>query len=459
MTYIYTLAKGSGDRTKSLLVGSGMATISNVVSIITRLGLIALLTRIYTKDEFGLWVSITSITAVMAYSDFGVGCALRNKLIESRIKENNDHSGREYFFSVVYFFLVTAITISLALFFLRDYIPYDHLFKTDDLALKAESRYILLCVPSLLLLNIPLGIGPMMFYAYEETNIASLINIGIFIVTSLVIGIAALLNQSITVTTILYFLVNLLCITSGTLYFIYRRKWFSLRVNIKLIASRVWRLLREGMFFAILQISGTFLFNAVTLITTSQIGLAAASELNLVQKMYVLGLGVWMGFYNPLWAGFADAMNRNDWNWCKVTITRVLYTTTIVFAFATLIFTFYGNYFLKLLAGKGYVSSKLLLLSMGAWTLFYLLYTMSLTFLSATGKTKWITLLSTLSVLFIYQTAPYFAQEYGTIGVTSMSAFIFLLLGFAAYTQSFYMINYKANFKIEDSDEEISLTC
>lgn len=438
--YLYTLIKGSGDRTKNLILGSGMMAISNLVIIVTRIGLISLLTRIYTKDEFGLWVSITAITAVMTSSDFGIGYALRNKLVECRVKENGDNKAREYFLSVIYFFLTIAIIISFLLFFFRNHIPYDHLFKTNNLSLKTQGRTILLGIQTLLLLSIPVGIGSTMFFAYQENKIAASFNLAISILGSLSIVITTLLHQSIAVTTVLYFLTNLICVTASTLYFIYRRKWNIFHINIKLIIPQIWILLSQGAFFTIMQISSGFLFNSLTLISTSQISLSAASEMNLVQKLYALGISIFLSFYNPLWAGFADAVNRNDWNWCKTTILRAFYVTSPIVILAIFVLTFYGNYFLKALAGTNYEGHKLLLLFMGAWTLFYLLYIIPNAFLTAAGKTRMSTLLSALCAIFIFQTASYFAQKYGNIGITVISALMFFLLALAAYIQSFYLI-------------------
>ena len=439
--YLYDFIRGSGYRTKSLVLGSGMMTISNVINIVTRFGLIALLTRVYTKDEFGLWISITSITSVMVNSDFGVASALRNKLVECRVKENGDDDAKRYFFSVIYFFLVFTLIISILLLSFRHYIPYDHLFKTNDLVLKTEGQNILIWVPILLLINIPFGIGPVMLFAYQEIKVAALLNIIIGILGLLTIGIAAFLHQSITVTTILYFLVNLLCNIGGTFYFVYRRKWFDIFINLKSALPKVWELVTQGVLFFIIQTSTAFLFNAATLVSTSQIGLSAASELSLAQRLYLLVVSIYAGVHNPLWAGFADAVNRYDWQWCKTTLLRVLYVTIPLFALATLVFTFSGNFFLTIIAGKGYVSCKWLLLVMGIWTLFYLLYGLFLTFLSATGKIKLTAFSSALSAFIIFPTASFFAHKYGNTGIICVSAIVFFLLTLAAYLQAFYLIN------------------
>ena len=439
--HILTRTRQSGGRTKDLLLGSGMMAMSNIVATVSRVGLISLLTRIYTKEEFGLWISITSIAVVMTNSDFGIGNALRNKLVGCRIKKDGDNEAREYFFSVIYCFTILAIMILLLIFIFRNHIPYEYLFKTDDQSLKTSGRNSLLWTQILLLLSVPLGIGPMMFFAFQETKIAALQNIITSIIGAFTIGIAALLNQSITITAILYFSVNLICVFIGTLYFVYRRQWYSFYIkDIRLAILRVWALLTEGVVYFALQISMAFLFNAVTLISTSQIGLAEASELNLSQKLYALGLGIYLSLQNPIWAGFSDAITRKDWHWCKTTTLRIIYITIPIFAIATLILTFCGNTLLKALAGKNYVCSKWLFFSMGIWTLSWLLYNTSIPFLSAIGKVKMITLLSAIFSILLFQIAPYFAKNYGNIGITITSAVLFALLALAAYTQTFYII-------------------
>lgn len=431
-----------GERTQGVISGSALMAISSIISTLTRVGLISILARVYSRDQFGLWVTITSATAIMATSDFGIGNALRNKLSELRAKNDDasDGEAREYFLSVVYFFMLITVVISLCLVLFHDYLPYYKFFKTDNLELRAEGVNIILAVQILFLLSIPLGIGSTMFFAYLESIWVAVFNILNGLVTIIVIGLLALLGKSITIAAILFFLINFLVSVLGTLYFLYRRNWSFLQVDPRRIITRVWSLLAVSITFAILQFAGVFMYNAATLVVTAKISLTDAAEFNLVQKLYTFIIAVYLSLYNPLWAGYSDAIYRNDWKWSKRTLVRTMLATILLFLLALFAFSLFGNFFLKLLAGQSYTSQILLFVVMGIWALSYSLYSMGVAFISATGKIKAITGLTAFCALFFVSIAVYFSEKWGLIGLSVWSALAFLMLSGAAYYQAFYII-------------------
>jgi len=433
---------GDGNRTKGVLSGSMVMVVSSLVSTLTRVGLISILARVYTRDQFGVWVTITSATAIMATNDFGIGNALRNKLSELRVKNEpsaNDEA-REYFLSVVYFFLGVASFVSFLLVLFQHQIPYYKIFKTDNLALKNEVVNILMIVQIIFIVSIPLNIGATMFFAYQETFWVGFFNILNGIACVVVIGLMAWLDKSITVAAITFFLISFFISTVGSCYFLYRRKWSLFQVNVKKIWPRVWSLLAKSFMFAVLQIGGTFMYNAITIVVTAKISLTEAAELNLVQKIYTFIIAIYLSLYNPLWAGYSDAIHRNDWGWSKKTLIRTMLATTLLFGSALLTFAFFGNFFLQILAGKNYVSQPVLFVFMGLWALSYSLYLLGVAFLSATGKINPITVLTGLFALSFVSIAVFFSEKWGITGVALWSGLSFLLLSFATYYHAFFII-------------------
>ena len=432
----------SGERTKKLLLGSGVMALSTFISTITRVGMISLLARIYTKDQFGIWVAITSATAVMSTSDFGIGNALRNKLAALQVMgPDGDEDARSYFFSVVYFFLAVAAVLSVVLLAFRHQIPYEEVFKTKNLFLQSQGVNILIAVEIIFLVGIPMGIGATMFFAYQEATIVAIFTIANGAIGLLVVGVLAWVGQSIVVTAVSFFVINLLINIVATSYFLFRRKWGPFNLKVRSMFSRVWSLLALSFTFAILQISGAFIYNSVTLVATANISLSDAAQLNLVQKLYTVVVALYLSFYNPLWAGYADAIHKNEWLWVKKTLTKTIQITSALFGISMLIFTFYGNFFLKILAGNSYVSEKRLFLSMGLWALVYSLYSMGVAFLSALGKIKLITALTSLfAILFLYG-AVLVSKKWGIFGISYMSVLMYLILAIATYSQSFIITN------------------
>jgi len=429
-----------GDRTNNLLKSSGVMAVSTFINTLTRVGLISMLARIYTKDQFGVWVAITSATAVMGTSDFGIGNALRNKLAGLHAKNDNEEA-RNYFLSVIYFFIIFAIIISVVIFLFRDQIPYGSVFKTDNLVLKSQGTYILIAVSIIFLFSIPTGIGATMYFAYQEAKWVGLFSIIDGVSGLIVIGAFAFCGQSIVTTSIFFFVETLIVNSISTIYFMRRRKWTFKGFKIKFMFTRVWSLLALSFTFAVLQIAGTFIYNSVTLIATSHVSLADAAQLNLVQKLYTVGISIYLSFYNPLWAGYADAIHKKEWQWIKKTMVKTLQITSGLFISSIIIFTFFGNFFLKILAGNSYVSQKALFISMGSWALFYSLYSMGVAFLSALGKIKVITFFTGICALFFLYMASYLSGKWGILGISGLSAAIYGILSVITYCQSFYLTN------------------
>jgi len=441
---VSALSARLGDRTRKLVLGSGVMAASTMISTLTRVGLIAILARIYSKDEFGIWVAITSATAVMATSDFGIGNALRNKLAELRAKgQEGDAEAKEYFLSVLYFFIGVAFIIAFILFLFKDHISYREVFKTDNIALQKQGVNILLGVQTIFLFGIPFGIGASMFFAYQESVWVGIQNIAIGIIGLILVSLLAFSNANITVTAIVFFLITFVINAIGSVYFVIKRKWNIFSFNFRIIFSRVKGLLVQSISFAVLQISGAFIYNATTLIVTANLSLANGAELNLVQKLYTFIITIYLSFYNPVWAGYADAIHRKDWSWCKKALTRTIQITSLIFSISIVIFIFYGNVFLKLLAGSSYVSNHLLFLYLGLWALFYVLYSMGVAFLSAVGKINLITGMTGIFALTYVYVGKYTSSISGIVGVALLSAVVFFILTLAAYLQAFLIIKNK----------------
>ncbi|WP_293784004.1 hypothetical protein [uncultured Pedobacter sp.] len=440
-TRLASIKNGLGGRTKAVVYGSGLMALGTLISTITRVVLIGILARIYTKDQFGMWVAITSATAVMATSDFGLGSSLKNKLAELRAKGNAaDDEAREYFLSVFYFFLVVATVISLSLIFFRNQIPYGEMFKTADRSLKIEGRNILIAVQIIFLYGIPLSIGCPMFFAYGESKYVAFQSICIGILSLVVIAALAFFHSSVTVTAITFFLISILVNTTGTIHFLIKRKWNILDVKAKFIWIKVKSLLILSLTFAAFQIAGAFIYNATTLIATANLSLANGAEINLVQKLYTFLITIYLSFYNPIWAGFAEAINEKQWEWCRKALTRIIQFTSLVFISGALCFTFFGNFFLQTLAGKGYVSNQYLFLSMGLWALFYSLYSMGSAFLSALGKVKLITFSTGVFALIYISLGNWSSKVYGINGISIVSCSIFFILAVVTFWQAFFLL-------------------
>ncbi|HUC79800.1 MAG TPA: lipopolysaccharide biosynthesis protein [Flavisolibacter sp.] len=443
------------ERTKRVVSGSFMMVVSSVISNLTRVGLIAVLARIYTKEQFGLWATITSATAIMATTDLGIGNALRNKLSEFYQKNDPkaDSEARDYFFSVLYFFLIIAVALAALLFLFQGAIPYEKIFNTDNTSLKEKGVVILLSVQAIFLISIPLGIGANMFFAYGETKWVAWFSICNGLAAAMVISLLAWMGYDITVTAIAFFILQLIIYFIWTLLFIRRRQWRFTQLSVTKSFLRVKSLMALSLNFAILQIAGVFIFNASTIVVTANAGLSDSAEFNLVQKLYTFLIAVYLSLYNPLWAGFSEAIHKKDWRWAKKTLNKAVQLTGALFLTAILVLSLGGNLFLSFLGGRGYASNTIMFIMMGAWALFYCLYSVAIAFLSAATSVRLIAVFTALFALSFSSVSASLYDKMGTVGIAVWSAVVFLVLTGLAYGQSIYIIKKGAKM-VRQSDIE-----
>jgi O-antigen/teichoic acid export membrane protein len=431
-------------RTKSVMKGSFSMLLSTILGNFTRISTVVVLSRFYSKEEFGIWATITATAGVIAYSDFGIINALRNKLSQLIILgENGLKEAKNYFFSSFIFFLFSSLVLSLSILIFSKFIPFDSLFKTDDLLLKRQGVQIILWVQFFFFLGIPLSMGGASFFSFQESKYSAIFSSSQAVLSFIIVLICIYLKFSIVTISIGYFLANTVLSLACTLYFLKRRQWFNYTFRFKEFSSHIKELISVGIKFMGYQLSSSFLQNAGTLVASSYIGLGVAAEFNLVQKLYVFFTGIYQSMFNPIWGGYAEAAAKKDWKWCKTTLKISLIVTLIIFIISILILYFLGNYFLVFITGKNYVSEHLLFIFLGTTSLFYILSSVTTTFQNATNNINLMVISTVASCFLIIPMSKILIKGFDVTGIAIATTFLWLFLSGLLILQSFYIINKK----------------
>jgi O-antigen/teichoic acid export membrane protein len=431
-----------GSRTKSVIRGSFSILGSSILGNLTRLGLVMILTRYYTKEEFGIWATINATASLISYGDFGIINALRNKLSKLiTMGEVGLKDAKDYFFSSLIFFTFFSIVISLIIIICSQFIPFELLFKTENQILKSQGVYILLWIQFLFFINIPLSMGVVSFFSFQESELNAFFAAAQYIVSFLVVIIMTILKYSIVDISICYFIPGTIINGIGTFYFLKRRSWFNYTFKLKKMFNHIKDLLSTGIKFMGLQISNSFLQNAGTILASSFLGLTIAAEFNMVQKLYAFLTGIYQSILNPIWGGYAEASAKNDWRWCKKTLNVTLFLSTILFAGAIIVFYFFGNFFLYFLAGKGYISQPFLFIFLGLTYLFIVIFSTSTILQSATNKIDLLVFSLILGSVLIFPLSNFLIKGWGIIGIAIATSVIWLILAILLTFQSYSIIN------------------
>lgn len=430
--------------TKKVFSHSFFNVIASLISSFSRLVLIVFLTRFYTTEEFGLWASITSFSAILIVSDFGISNILRNKL-SAYIAEGADRDkDANYLFSNVFFFFFVLTAILLLILFLWNYFfPLESLFNTTDIHLKEMGVYTLLIIQVISFISIPFGFAGVSMFSYHETKWFSILNSTVILLSVIIVCICAYYSLSILYIGIIYFSFPTLINIYSTIYFLKKRSW-KLTPDFNNIIPFNLKIIYQGSLFFIVQLLSAFVLNATTLVISSNIGLIKASEYNLVQKLFIFAISIYQSAFNPLWAGYAQAIHTNDWHWCFRTFKKTAIITAIIFATFAALMCIFGNKLLYIFAGSKYVSEPLLFLILGVGFLFYILWTCILSLQNASNRMRNIAiLLVIISLIFSKMDVIFIFFPMSIISISIVVASLYCILAVFTFFDGYIWIKQK----------------
>ncbi|MCS3265255.1 hypothetical protein NXX78_00610 [Bacteroides fragilis] len=105
---------GNNKVDRNLLRGMFSVLGATGLDAICRLLVVMILVRYYSKESFGVWAAITSVAAIVVTGDFGIINALRNKISQLLVEENESNViSQKYFYSAFYFFFINCYRFSI----------------------------------------------------------------------------------------------------------------------------------------------------------------------------------------------------------------------------------------------------------------------------------------------------------------------------------------------------------
>lgn len=350
----------------SLLQGISWIFLSTTVATLLRSLLVFIIIRFYTQEQFGLWGSITSIAAVIITGDFGLTNVLRSIASKnlSRGKEGDEDTKR-YFYSTLIFFSTLALLLALILIFFHHYVPFEKLFKTEDLQLQQQGHIICTIVLLLFFFTIPLSIPGALFFSYGENKYNAIFGFISSVFTFIIVSGLAIFKVSIVYTSVIYFICPLLVYIISTCFFIYKRKWWNIRIQMGQTIKDIKFLLPLGIKYLIIGFAGSFLTNILTIYSGALLGLKEAAIVNIAQKVFTFFTSIYQSVLNPIWSKLATLYFQKNFSKCKrLWDISLLMTLLAAFGFIT-ISTTLSDIIVRFIAGENFISSPILFCMVG----------------------------------------------------------------------------------------------
>ncbi|MCZ6772580.1 MAG: oligosaccharide flippase family protein [Proteobacteria bacterium] len=341
----------------------GLTVLTTLISIPLALGYLG-------TERYGLWLTITSVIALLTFADLGIGNGLLNVLSEAYGK--NDRAAAQRYVASG-FLILGAVAAALLVVFAGLYplVPWPRLFNVASDIAAWEAGPATAVLAGCFAVNILLSVVQRVQMGFQEAyanhlwqGIGNILGLaGLLLVIHLEAGLPWLVLV-VASGPILAQLCN------GALLFGLRKPWLRPRIR-NAAAADARRIIRTGLLFFVLQLASVVALQSDNIIIAQLLGADQVSQYAIPMKMIMfvpllLGVG-----YIVLWPAYGESIARGETAWVRRTFTASLILGLSVNVPAVGILVWIGKDILRLWIGGEIMPSAILLAGLGLWSVIY----------------------------------------------------------------------------------------
>ena len=356
----------SRERYRRIALTSLSSTSVNGISFLAKLVVVPLTLGYLGTERYGLWVTISSLTAMLALADLGMGNGLLNAISEANGKDDRE-AARKYVSSA--FFMLSGIAVSLAVLFavIHPWVPWTRVFNVSSSQAVAEAGPAVAVFAGCFLAGIPLSVARQTQIGYQEgvaTNLWTVLGTlfglgGVLLAIHMEAGLPWLVLAIAGAPTLALFL-------NSVALFKHRRPWLRPRLKNTRI-STAKRISQTGLLFFVLQVAVVIVFYSDNIVVAQIFGADEVTQYAVPWQLFMIPPLFLSLALTPLWPAYGEAIARGDVVWVRTTLYRSFAVALLITVPAATFLVAFGTQVIHLWAGPEVTPSFLLLLGLGLW--------------------------------------------------------------------------------------------
>lgn len=307
----------SGDarsvRAKKNIIASFL---NKVIAIVISLLIIPITIDYLDAEQYGIWLTLSSIVSWISFFDIGLGHGFRNRFAEA--KAIGDYKLARRYVSTTYFTMIAIFGVILVVFeCVNPFINW-----ASILNISQDQKHLLSVVVCIILIGVctsfAANVAGIMLSADQKPALSAMITTGGQALALLVIYLLTLLP----VHDMRYIAFALswapVAVTIVVSIWLFTHKYKAFAPSIRFIdKSLVKNIVNLGVKFFIIQVSMILIFQVVNIILSRVLGPTAVTEYNVTYKYFSITMMVFNIVLSPYWSAFTDAYTKGDFKWMK----------------------------------------------------------------------------------------------------------------------------------------------
>lgn len=293
-----------------------MSFANKVIAIFLSLAIIPVTIDYLNAEQYGIWLTLSSIVAWLSFFDVGLGHGFRNRFAEA--KANGDIQLARKYVSTTYFATIVIFGIVLVIFeCVNPFINW-----ASVLNISQDLNQLLSAVVSIILIGVctsfAANVAGIMLSADQKPAISAMIvtagqGLALFVIFLLTLlpthdmrYIAFALSWAPVAVTLIVSL------------WLFTHKYKAYAPSFRLIdRSLIKNIINLGVKFFVIQVSMILIFQVVNIILSRVLGPAAVTEYNVTYKYFSITMMVFNIILSPYWSAFTDAYTKGELTWMK----------------------------------------------------------------------------------------------------------------------------------------------
>lgn len=428
------LARLSALQRNSRLGRVAIATASSIgsrgIAIAVSAVSIPLTVRYLGAEMYGVWVTIGTTLAMLAVMDLGIGNTLTNSISEAYALDSKHLAG---LYTASAFWMMSALAALLGLvgYPIWHALDFGAIFNIHNPGAIQQSRNAVGVAYALFLLGLPVNLVAKLLGGYQQLQIANYFSAAGAVLSLFAIVATTLLHGGLVMLVLAYtgsiLFSNLVCMAW---LFLSAKPWLFPSLG-KVHVSTAKKMLGVGGMFFLLQMSALVVFNSDNLVIAHFLGPREVTPYNITWRLVGYAAVLQSLLMPALWPAYAEAINRGDSSWVRLTYRRTMRATMLFAAACCIVFLFSGRTLIRLWAGPAAVPSQSLLIAMCVWTLISTLMNNEATLLAASNQIRMQTWLSAVAAALNIYLSILLVQKIGSLGVIlgTILSYILILIG------------------------------
>jgi O-antigen/teichoic acid export membrane protein len=354
------------ERRRRVILSAVASAIAKVLTVATVLITVPLTLSYLGTERYGMWMTISSLIALLSFADLGMGNGLVNAVAHAHGR-GDVRAIRSYISSGFAILLMVACCVLIGFAVAYPWVTWAKIFNAHGALAQSEAGPALATFVALFAINIPLGIVGRVQAGLQESFRASL-----WQCAGSLVGLASMLaviklQAGLPWLVAAAFGAPALAAAFNTALYLARSR-VDLRPRYSDVSSdAVKHVARTGVLFLILQLVAAVAYASDNLVIAQLLGASAVTDYAIPEKLFSLISMALAMMLAPLWPAYGEALARGDTLWVRRAFGRSLMIALSVASFLSLTLAIAAPALLSYWVGRPVDPPLLLLIGLALW--------------------------------------------------------------------------------------------